>query len=86
MRYCAITMLLVRLLLSAAAAELESDNSLRAFMIECRTAIRPGDPADFLMSRYRPRKDCWAQGMIIQNAFPVSPAEKLAARREIQAV
>lgn len=87
MRYCTITTLSFLLfLLPAAAAELESDESLRAFMIECRTAIRPGDPADFLMSRYRPRKDCWAQWMIFQNAFHVSPAEKLAARREIQAV
>lgn len=86
MKYRAVTMFLLLLLLHAAATEQEQDESLRAFMIECRSAIRPGDPADFLMSRYRPRKDLWAQWMIFQNAFHVSPTEKQAARREIQAV
>ena len=81
-----ITLSFLLLLLPAAAKEPDSDESLRAFMIECRTAIQPGDPADFLMSRYRPRKDLWAQWMIFQDAFHVSPAEKEAARREIRQV
>ena len=79
MRFHTITTLsFLLLLLPVAAKELDSDESLRAFMIECRSAIRPGDPADFLMSRYRPRKDLWAQWMIFQNAFHVSPTEKQA--------
>ena len=87
MRFHTITTLsFLLLLLPAAAEEPDSDESLRAFMIECRTAIQPGDPADFLMSRYRPRKDLWAQWMIFQDAFHVSPAEKEAARREIRQV
>ena len=87
MRFHTITTLsFLLLLLPATAKELDSDESLRAFMIECRTAIQPGDPADFLMSRYRPRKDLWAQWMIFQDAFHVSPAEKEAARREIRQV